>query len=153
MSFLHHSPLLFFFLFFLSFFFWSLSLFLGILYIYIQGYDLQNFVCLKLNPCYSCWGIGRQQGSAISVCHGIKSVTVSTKGTFTAPPIWWIVPVYFEVSLSFDSIFRIPSLNMLDHAGIVCLFVGWLVAYRPSNMRVYLSDGSAQTILRTATLR
>ena len=32
---------------------------------------------------------------------------------------------------------------------IVCL----LVAYRPSNMRVYLRDGSAQTILRAATLR
>ena len=29
----------------------------------------------------------------------------------------------------------------------------WLVAYRPSNMRVYLRDGSAQTILRAATLR
>ena len=33
------------------------------------------------------------------------------------------------------------------------MFVGWLVAYRPSNMRVYLGDGSAQTILRAATLR
>ena len=33
--------------------------------------------------------------------------------------------------------------------GFVCLFV----AYRPSNMRVYLRDGSAQTILRAATLR
>ena len=32
-------------------------------------------------------------------------------------------------------------------------FVCWLVAYRPSNMRVYLRDGSAQTILRAATLR
>ena len=32
---------------------------------------------------------------------------------------------------------------------VVCL----LVAYRPSNMRVYLRDGSAQTILRAATLR
>ena len=32
---------------------------------------------------------------------------------------------------------------------VVC----WLVAYRPSNMRVYLRDGSAQTILRAATLR
>ena len=34
----------------------------------------------------------------------------------------------------------------------VCLFC-LLVAYRPSNMRVYLRDGSAQTILRAATLR
>ena len=33
-----------------------------------------------------------------------------------------------------------------------CLFC-LLVAYRPSNMRVYLRDGSAQTILRAATLR
>ena len=33
------------------------------------------------------------------------------------------------------------------------LFVGWLVAYCPSNRRVYLRDGSAQTILRAATLR
>ena len=33
--------------------------------------------------------------------------------------------------------------------GTVC----WLVAYRPSNMRVYLRDGSAQTILCAATLR
>ena len=32
-------------------------------------------------------------------------------------------------------------------------FVCWLVAYRPSNMRVYLRDGSAQTILRATTLR
>ena len=37
-------------------------------------------------------------------------------------------------------------------AAAVCLFV-WLVAYRPSNMRVYLRDGSAQTSLRAATLR
>ena len=29
----------------------------------------------------------------------------------------------------------------------------WLVAYRPSNMLVYLRDGSAQTNLRAATLR
>ena len=29
----------------------------------------------------------------------------------------------------------------------------WLVAYRPINMRVYLRNGSAQTILRAATLR
>ena len=33
------------------------------------------------------------------------------------------------------------------------MFVCWLVAYRPSNMRVYLRDGSTQTILRAATLR
>ena len=33
------------------------------------------------------------------------------------------------------------------------MFVCLLVAYRPSNMRVYLRDGSAQTILRAATLR
>ena len=33
------------------------------------------------------------------------------------------------------------------------LFVCLLVAYHPSNMRVYLRDGSAQTILRAATLR
>ena len=32
---------------------------------------------------------------------------------------------------------------------IVCLLVAW----RPSNMLVYLRDGSAQTILRAATLR
>ena len=32
-------------------------------------------------------------------------------------------------------------------------FVCYLVAYRPSNMQVYLRDGSAQTILRAATLR
>ena len=31
--------------------------------------------------------------------------------------------------------------------------VGWLVAKRPSNMRVYLRDGSAQAILHAATLR
>ena len=31
--------------------------------------------------------------------------------------------------------------------------VGWLVALRPSNMPVYLRDGSAQTVLRVATLR
>ena len=36
---------------------------------------------------------------------------------------------------------------------IVFFFVCLLVAYRPSNMRVYLRDGSAQTILRAATLR
>ena len=33
------------------------------------------------------------------------------------------------------------------------LFVCWLVAKRPSNRLVYLRDGSAQTILRAATLR
>ena len=33
------------------------------------------------------------------------------------------------------------------------LFVFWLVVKRPSNMRVYLRDGSAQTILCAATLR
>ena len=32
-------------------------------------------------------------------------------------------------------------------------FVCLLVAYRPSNRQVYLRDGSAQTILRAATLR
>ena len=37
----------------------------------------------------------------------------------------------------------------LVRAVLFCL----LVAYRPSNMRVYLRDGSAQTILRAATLR
>ena len=31
--------------------------------------------------------------------------------------------------------------------------VCWLVAQRPSNMLVYLKDGSAQTIVRAATLR
>ena len=29
----------------------------------------------------------------------------------------------------------------------------WLVVKRPSNVLVYLNDGSAQTILRAATLR
>ena len=33
------------------------------------------------------------------------------------------------------------------------VFVCWLVAQRPSNMRVYLREGSAQTILCAATLR
>ena len=33
------------------------------------------------------------------------------------------------------------------------MFVGWLLALRPSNRLVYLRDGSAQTILRAATLR
>ena len=32
-------------------------------------------------------------------------------------------------------------------------FVGCLLAYRPSNRLVYLRDGSAQTIIRAATLR
>ena len=32
------------------------------------------------------------------------------------------------------------------------LFVGWLLK-RPSNMRVYPRDGSAQTVVRAATLR
>ena len=47
-------------------------------------------------------------------------------------------------------IFRSQS-GRLNHEAneAVCL----LVAYRPSNMRVYLRDGSAQTILRAATLR
>ena len=31
--------------------------------------------------------------------------------------------------------------------------VCWLVAQRPSNMLVYLRDGSAQTVVRTAALR
>ena len=33
------------------------------------------------------------------------------------------------------------------------MFVDWLVAYCPSNMLVYLRDGSAWTILRAATLK
>ena len=40
--------------------------------------------------------------------------------------------------------------------GVVCHEMGWeclLVAERPSSMRVYLRDGSAQTILRAATPR
>ena len=36
--------------------------------------------------------------------------------------------------------------------GFVCWLVGWLLN-SPSNMLVYLRDGSAQTILRAATLR
>ena len=35
----------------------------------------------------------------------------------------------------------------------VCLFVCWLDALSPSHRLVYLRDGSAQTILRAATLR
>ena len=37
-------------------------------------------------------------------------------------------------------------------AVVVVVVVGWLVK-RPSNMRVYLRDGSAQTILHAVTLR
>ena len=37
--------------------------------------------------------------------------------------------------------------------GAVGLFVGCLLAYKPSNMLVYLRDGSAQTTVRAATLR
>ena len=33
------------------------------------------------------------------------------------------------------------------------MYVCWLVAKRPSNMLVYLRDGSAQTIVRAVTLR
>ena len=40
---------------------------------------------------------------------------------------------------------------MLRHVGVTLFCL--LVAYRPSNKRVYLRDGSAQTILRVATLR
>ena len=32
-------------------------------------------------------------------------------------------------------------------------FVCWLLAYRPSNVLVYLRDGSAQAIVRAATPR
>ena len=49
-----------------------------------------------------------------------------------------------------------PDCPDLNRALFVCQwdgFVGWLVAYRPSNMLVYLRDGSAQTSLRAATLR
>ena len=46
-----------------------------------------------------------------------------------------------------DARSKTPTLNKDS------LFVCWLVAYRPSNMRVYLRDGSAQTVLRAATLR
>ena len=40
-------------------------------------------------------------------------------------------------------------LNPLPRLGLACC----LVAYRPSNMLVYLRDGSAQTILRADTLK
>ena len=33
------------------------------------------------------------------------------------------------------------------------IVVGWLVAYCPSNMLLYLRDGSAPTSIRAATLR
>ena len=36
---------------------------------------------------------------------------------------------------------------------LVRVFVCWLLASRPNNMLVHLRDGSAQTILRVATLR
>ena len=46
-----------------------------------------------------------------------------------------------------------PSPLYLSLTGISLVLFCLLVAYRPSNMRVYLRDGSAQTILRAATLR
>ena len=48
------------------------------------------------------------------------------------------------------------TLNLYDLALLhwrLAKIVCWLVALRPSNMRVYLRDGSVQTILRAATLR
>ena len=39
--------------------------------------------------------------------------------------------------------------NEQTNEEVVC----WLAALRPSNMLVYLRDGSAQTIVRAATLR
>ena len=45
-----------------------------------------------------------------------------------------------------------PALRNVLSSILLCLFC-LLVAYNPSNMRVYLRDGSAQTILRAATLR
>ena len=48
------------------------------------------------------------------------------------------------------------AVNVVDFAGFwddICRGCCLLVAQRPSNMLVYLRDGSAQTILRAATLR
>ena len=50
-----------------------------------------------------------------------------------------------EVSFLSSSLFLLLQLG----EGCCC----WLVALRPSNRLVYLRDGSAQTILRAATLR
>ena len=48
-----------------------------------------------------------------------------------------------------DDTMLVKCKGMGDKVDSVCL----LVAQRPTNMRVYLRDGSAQTILRAATLR
>ena len=51
----------------------------------------------------------------------------------------------------------LAALDMRLHVEILSLSlesaVCWLAALRPSNMLVYLRDGSAQTILCAATLR
>ena len=47
--------------------------------------------------------------------------------------------------------FRQVEISRVVGMGRVGLLVGWLLN-NPANMLVYLSDGSAQTILCTATL-
>ena len=63
-------------------------------------------------------------------------------GGVGTPFVCWLVKAMGNMGL-FSANCRVKFL------GLFC----WLVAYRPSNMRVYLRDGSAQTILRAATLR
>ena len=92
--------------------------------------------------------------------------------TYTCARVCVCLPtrnVYGDHELAVKSVFPFPASDALysgredsrtqlhTHPGQlrVCSrdFGGWLVAYRPSNMRVYLRDGSAQTSLRAATLR
>ena len=55
------------------------------------------------------------------------------------------------VYLSYKACLRYTILVGVEK--LIGLIVCWLVALRPSNMQVYLMDGSAQTVVGAATLR
>ena len=109
---------------------------------------------LWLVPSQHCGFVGRDLHSSLHL-HRLMVVgcNTATKQTFT-PQLFWMRTqtnrlqgldcVNMQSSTWTRKIMKFMSLTEF-----VCL----LVASRPSNMRVYLWDGSAQTILRAATLR
>ena len=58
-------------------------------------------------------------------------------------PLWWGKKVTYENIT--PKMMNPRDTNENIEAEVGKNFVCWLVAYRPSNMRVYLRDGSAQT--------
>ena len=63
-----------------------------------------------------------------------------------------VVPMMM-IMIMVIAMIRMMLMPLIPSVSEVRLFVCWLVAYRPSNMLVYLRDGSAQTTVRAARLK